>query len=81
MAVVAKPGKIVAVHVSYRSRAAERGILPPWPSYFLKPSSSLAESGDPVVRPPGPSPPKASTASRGSCTTASWRLPPRSRPA
>ena len=53
MAVVTKPGKIVAVHVSYRSRAAERGTLPPWPSYFLKPSSSLAESGDPVVRPPG----------------------------
>ena len=47
------PGKIVAVHVSYRSRAAERGATPAWPSYFLKPSSSLAESGDPVVRPPG----------------------------
>ncbi|HZR50317.1 MAG TPA: fumarylacetoacetate hydrolase family protein [Streptosporangiaceae bacterium] len=53
MTVVARPGKIVAVHVSYRSRAAERGTLPPWPSYFLKPSSSLADSGDPVVRPPG----------------------------
>ena len=47
------PGKIVAVHVSYRSRAAERGTMPAWPSYFLKPSSSLAESGDPVARPPG----------------------------
>ena len=47
------PGKIVAVHVSYRSRAVERGTLPAWPSYFLKPSSSLAESGDPVTRPPG----------------------------
>ena len=47
------PGKIVAVHVSYRSRAAERGIMPAWPSYFLKPSSSLAESGEQVVRPPG----------------------------
>ncbi len=47
------PGKIIAVHVSYRSRAAERGIMPAWPSYFLKPSSSLAESGDPVARPPG----------------------------
>src|SRR6266851_7814212 len=47
------PGKVVAVHVSYRSRAAERGTMPAWPSYFLKPSSSLAESGDPVVRPPG----------------------------
>jgi regulator of RNase E activity RraA/2-keto-4-pentenoate hydratase/2-oxohepta-3-ene-1,7-dioic acid hydratase in catechol pathway len=47
------PGKVVAVHVSYRSRAAERGTMPAWPSYFLKPSSSLAESGDPVARPPG----------------------------
>ena len=47
------PGKVVAVHVSYRSRAAERGTMPAWPSYFLKPSSSLAESGNPVARPPG----------------------------
>src|ERR1700722_712089 len=47
------PGKIVAVHSSYRSRAAERGTMPAWPSYFLKPSSSLAASGDPVARPPG----------------------------
>ncbi|HJY66637.1 MAG TPA: fumarylacetoacetate hydrolase family protein, partial [Streptosporangiaceae bacterium] len=47
------PGKVVAVHSSYRSRAAERGTIPAWPSYFLKPSSSLAESGDPVARPPG----------------------------
>jgi 2-keto-4-pentenoate hydratase/2-oxohepta-3-ene-1,7-dioic acid hydratase in catechol pathway/regulator of RNase E activity RraA len=47
------PGKVVAVHVSYRSRAAERGLMPAWPSYFLKPPSSLAGSGDPVARPPG----------------------------
>ncbi len=47
------PGKIVAVHTSYRSRAAERGNIPAWPSYFLKPSSSLADTGDPVARPPG----------------------------
>ena len=47
------PGKVVAVHVSYRSRAAERGTMPAWPSYFLKPPSSLAGSGDPVARPPG----------------------------
>jgi 5-oxopent-3-ene-1,2,5-tricarboxylate decarboxylase / 2-hydroxyhepta-2,4-diene-1,7-dioate isomerase len=47
------PGKIVAVHVSYRSRAAERGTTPAWPSYFLKPPSTLADSGDPVARPPG----------------------------
>jgi 2-keto-4-pentenoate hydratase/2-oxohepta-3-ene-1,7-dioic acid hydratase in catechol pathway/regulator of RNase E activity RraA len=47
------PGKVVGVHVSYRSRAAERGTTPPWPSYFLKPSSTIAASGDPVARPPG----------------------------
>lgn len=48
-----RPGKIVAVHLSYRSRAAERHVVPAWPSYFLKPPSSLAGSGDPVERPPG----------------------------
>jgi regulator of RNase E activity RraA/2-keto-4-pentenoate hydratase/2-oxohepta-3-ene-1,7-dioic acid hydratase in catechol pathway len=47
------PSKIIAVHVSYRSRAMERGSLPPWPSYFLKPPSTLAADGDPVRRPPG----------------------------
>ena len=47
------PSKIVAVHVSYRSRAMERGSLPPWPSYFLKPPNTVAASGDPVARPPG----------------------------
>jgi 2-keto-4-pentenoate hydratase/2-oxohepta-3-ene-1,7-dioic acid hydratase in catechol pathway/regulator of RNase E activity RraA len=48
-----RPEKIVAVHVSYRSRAMERGALPSWPSYFLKPPNTLAASGDPVLRPPG----------------------------
>jgi 2-keto-4-pentenoate hydratase/2-oxohepta-3-ene-1,7-dioic acid hydratase in catechol pathway/regulator of RNase E activity RraA len=47
------PSKIVAVHVSYRSRAMERGRLPHWPSYFLKPPNTLAGDGDPVPRPPG----------------------------
>jgi 2-keto-4-pentenoate hydratase/2-oxohepta-3-ene-1,7-dioic acid hydratase in catechol pathway/regulator of RNase E activity RraA len=47
------PSKIVAVHLSYRSRAQQRGVIPPWPSYFLKPPSTLATSGDPVARPPG----------------------------
>jgi len=31
----------------------ERGSLPPWPSYFLKPPNTLAAGGDPVRRPPG----------------------------
>src|SRR5437868_3230937 len=47
------PGKIVAVHLNYRSRAAERGRTPAVPSYFLKPASSLSWSGRPVVRPEG----------------------------
>jgi len=47
-----RPSKIVAVHSSYRSRAMERGNLPPWPSYFLKPPNTLAADGDPVLRPP-----------------------------
>jgi regulator of RNase E activity RraA/2-keto-4-pentenoate hydratase/2-oxohepta-3-ene-1,7-dioic acid hydratase in catechol pathway len=47
------PSKIIAVHVSYRSRAMERGRLPQWPSYFLKPPSTLAADGAPVLRPPG----------------------------
>ena len=45
--------KVVAVHVSYRSRAMERGRLPRWPSYFLKPPSTLAVDGAAVGRPPG----------------------------
>src|SRR5580704_9344632 len=44
--------KVVAVHVSYRSRAMERGRLPLWPSYFLKPPSTLAADQSPVRRPP-----------------------------
>jgi regulator of RNase E activity RraA len=47
-----RPSKIIAVHLSYRSRAMERGRLPSWPSYFLKPPSTLAADGDPVLRPP-----------------------------
>jgi 2-keto-4-pentenoate hydratase/2-oxohepta-3-ene-1,7-dioic acid hydratase in catechol pathway/regulator of RNase E activity RraA len=48
-----QPSKIIAVHVAYRSRAMERGRLPRWPSYFLKPPSTIAADGDPVLRPPG----------------------------
>jgi 5-oxopent-3-ene-1,2,5-tricarboxylate decarboxylase / 2-hydroxyhepta-2,4-diene-1,7-dioate isomerase len=50
---VPPPSKIVAVHSSYRSRAMERGALPPWPSYFLKPPNTVTSDGDPVLRPPG----------------------------
>jgi 2-keto-4-pentenoate hydratase/2-oxohepta-3-ene-1,7-dioic acid hydratase in catechol pathway/regulator of RNase E activity RraA len=48
-----RPTKIVAVHVNYESRAAQRGHVPAAPSYFLKPPSSLAGDGDPIVRPQG----------------------------
>jgi 5-oxopent-3-ene-1,2,5-tricarboxylate decarboxylase/2-hydroxyhepta-2,4-diene-1,7-dioate isomerase len=47
------PGKIIAVHLNYPSRAAQRGRTPAQPSYFLKPSSSLAASGDALERPAG----------------------------
>ena len=48
-----RPGKIVAVHLSYASRADQRGRRPQHPSYFFKPSSSLAASGDTIERPAG----------------------------
>src|ERR1700680_1250365 len=47
------PTKIIAVHLNYRSRAEQRGWVPDVPSYFMKPVSSLARSGDPVMRPRG----------------------------
>ena len=46
-----RTGKIVAIHLSYASRAAQRGRTPSNPSYFFKPSSSLAASGGVVERP------------------------------
>ncbi len=45
--------KVIAVHVNYPSRAAQRGRTPEQPSYFLKPSSSLALTGSVVERPAG----------------------------
>jgi len=47
------PGKIIAVHLNYPSRAAQRGRTPAQPSYFIKPSSSIAASGGTVERPAG----------------------------
>lgn len=52
-AVPVKPGKVIAVHVAYESRAAQRGRRPTQPSYFLKTNSSLAGSGSTVERPEG----------------------------
>ena len=49
-----EPGKIVAVHLSYRSRIDEyRARVPDAPSYFLKPSSSLAGHRGVIRRPAG----------------------------
>ncbi|GAA1646702.1 fumarylacetoacetate hydrolase family protein [Microbacterium flavum] len=48
-----RPGKIIAVHISYASRADQRGRRPAAPSYFFKASSSLAESGGVIERPAG----------------------------
>lgn len=48
-----KPGKIIAVHVAFESRAAQRGRWPQHPSYFLKAPSSLAPTGATVTRPEG----------------------------
>ena len=38
-----RPGKVIAVHVNYPSRAAERGRTPSQPSYFLKPSTLVVD--------------------------------------
>ncbi|HET8976996.1 MAG TPA: fumarylacetoacetate hydrolase family protein [Solirubrobacteraceae bacterium] len=46
------PSKVIAVHLNYHSRAAQRGRTPSEPSYFLKPVSSISAGGD-VVRPQG----------------------------
>jgi 5-oxopent-3-ene-1,2,5-tricarboxylate decarboxylase / 2-hydroxyhepta-2,4-diene-1,7-dioate isomerase len=50
-----EPGKILATHLTYRSRAEEYRMaqLPRTPSYFMKPPSSLSAHLEPVVRPKG----------------------------
>jgi 5-oxopent-3-ene-1,2,5-tricarboxylate decarboxylase/2-hydroxyhepta-2,4-diene-1,7-dioate isomerase len=49
------PSKILATHLTYRSRAEEYAMaqLPQAPSYFLKPPSSLSGHLAPVERPHG----------------------------
>jgi 5-oxopent-3-ene-1,2,5-tricarboxylate decarboxylase / 2-hydroxyhepta-2,4-diene-1,7-dioate isomerase len=44
--------KVIAVHLNYRSRAEQRGRTPPYPSYFLKPSTTLSPGGA-LERPDG----------------------------
>jgi 2-keto-4-pentenoate hydratase/2-oxohepta-3-ene-1,7-dioic acid hydratase in catechol pathway/regulator of RNase E activity RraA len=48
-----RPGKVIAIHLSYASRADQRGRRPAAPSYFFKPSSSVAASGGVIERPDG----------------------------
>ncbi|WP_205789198.1 fumarylacetoacetate hydrolase family protein [Microbacterium sp. CPCC 204701] len=52
-ALPARPGKVVAIHLNYASRADQRGRRPQHPSYFFKPSSSVASSGSTIERPAG----------------------------
>jgi 2-keto-4-pentenoate hydratase/2-oxohepta-3-ene-1,7-dioic acid hydratase in catechol pathway/regulator of RNase E activity RraA len=55
--ILAAARKVIAVHINYPSRAAQRGRTPEQPSYFLKPSSSLAlgpaDAPSTVERPAG----------------------------
>lgn len=49
------PGKIIAAHLTYRSRCEEYAMsaLPEAPSYFLKPGSSVSHHRAEVARPRG----------------------------
>ncbi|WP_104191205.1 fumarylacetoacetate hydrolase family protein [Cryobacterium sp. Y82] len=47
------PGKVIALHLNYPSRIAQRGRVPEQPSYFLKPGTSVSASGTPIERPAG----------------------------
>ncbi len=53
MAELARPGKIIAIHLNYVSRSDQRGRRPAAPSYFFKPASSLAGTDGVVERPAG----------------------------
>ena len=46
-----RPAKVIAVHLNYPSRIAQRGRPPSAPSYFLKPATSVSASGTPIERP------------------------------
>ena len=52
---VAHVSKVIATHLTYRSRAEEYGMarLPEFPNYFLMPPSSLSAHRRPVARPAG----------------------------
>lgn len=48
-----RTGKVIAVHLAFRSRALQRGRTPAMPSYFLKATSSLSLDGSSIERPVG----------------------------
>ncbi|WP_406636872.1 fumarylacetoacetate hydrolase family protein [Amycolatopsis sp. WGS_07] len=48
-----RPGKVIALHLNYPSRAKQRGRTPAKPSYFVKPATSISPSGTPIERPAG----------------------------
>lgn len=49
-----RPSKIVCVGLNYRNHALEMGKpLPPEPLIFIKPSTAVIGSGDPIRIPPG----------------------------
>ncbi len=50
---IARPGKIIGVHINYPSRAAQRGRTPAYPGYFFKPATSVSVSGTAIERPAG----------------------------
>ncbi|GAA2171951.1 hypothetical protein GCM10009846_07950 [Agrococcus versicolor] len=41
-----RPGKVVAMHIGYAARAAQKDRTPEAPGYFLKPATSLSLGGD-----------------------------------
>ncbi|WP_030437434.1 fumarylacetoacetate hydrolase family protein [Actinoplanes subtropicus] len=53
MSALEPPGKVIALHLNYPSRIAQRGRKPAYPSYFVKPTSSVSASGDVIERPLG----------------------------
>ncbi|SJN33922.1 5-carboxymethyl-2-hydroxymuconate delta-isomerase [Micrococcus lylae] len=46
-----RPGKVLALHLNYPSRIAQRGRSPQFPGYFIKAGTSIARSGDTIERP------------------------------
>ncbi|MGQ1795904.1 fumarylacetoacetate hydrolase family protein [Kocuria oceani] len=48
-----RPGKVIALHLNYPSRIAQRGRSPKFPGYFLKAGTSIARTGDTIERPAG----------------------------